>query len=331
MSTYPYGSFVSTTPLPISTGEVLDKLWKMLRGNWKLYLWLGSPLAAVGILFMALYFGALFASGFFPLHPGAAPDPTRLSPWLFGVVVIGTVPNLIAFALYQAATAFATLREASGQKTTLREAYAAAWRKAGRNCWLMILQYLCVAGPILAFAVIASILTMVFGAGGNPNPAALFVIIPLIFLVVLGALAYAIWMGLGLGMAFPASVAEDLPAVAALKRSSRLSCGVRGKLFLSLLVVYAISYATVLVVEFIVFGIVALGVVLFQLLHLSMAVGIALGVVVGLIFLVLMFVYTALAWSAYSIGFTIVYCDQRIRLDGPGPAPTEAAGGIVPA
>ncbi len=124
-------------------------------------------------------------------------------------------------------------------------------------------------------------------------------------------------MILRLGLAFQASVAEDLPAVAALKRSSLLSFGVKGKLFLSLLVVVAISYAAVFAVEFIIFGIVALGVVLFQLLHRSMAVGIALGVVVRLILLVLMFLYTALAWAAYSITFTIVYCDQRVRLDGP--------------
>jgi hypothetical protein len=317
MSTYPYGAFVSTTPFPISMGEVLDKLWKTLRGNWKLYLWLGAPLAAVGILFMAAYFGALFASGVFPLHPGVAPDPTRLSPWLFGVMLIGYVPNLIVFALYQAATTFATLREASGQKTTVREAYAAAWRKAGRNCWLMILQYLCVAGPILVFAVIASILTMVFGSGGTPNPAAMFVIVPLIFLLVLGAFAYAIWMALCLGMAFPASVAEDLPAIAALKRSSRLSCGVKGKLFLALLVVLAISYAAIFALEIGGGGIIAVGALLFQLLHLSVALGIALGVIAALAFLVLMFACTSLIWAAYSISFTIVYCDQRVRLDGP--------------
>jgi hypothetical protein len=317
MSTYPYGAFVSSTPFPISTGEVLDKLWKTLRGNWKMYLWLGMPLSAIGILFMALYFVALFASGMVPLHPGAAPNLTQLSPWFVGVMLIGFIPNIIVFALYQAATAFTTLQGAGGQNATWREAYAAAWHKAGRYCWLMILQYLCVAGPMIALGVIVSGLMLAFGFGSNPNPVALFLIVPLIFLVVLGGSAYAIWMILTLGMAFPASVAEDLSAVMALKRSAELSCGVKGKLFLVLLVVYAISYAAVFAVEFAAFAVIALGVVLFQLLHLSMAVGIALGVVAGLIFIVLMFLYTALAWAAHSISLTIVYCDQRLRMDGP--------------
>ncbi len=334
MSTYPYTSFVSTTPLPISTGEVLDKLWRTLRGNWKLYLWLGAPLAAAGILFMTLYFWAVFASGAFPLHPGTnmgMPAPKRILPWIYGAMLIGSIPNIIVFALYQAATAFTTLRGASGQKTTVREAYAAAWRKAARHCWLMILQYLCVAGPILALSVIASVLIAASGFGNNPNPAVLFVIIPLIFLLVMGAFAYAIWMALSLGMAFPASVAEDLPAIAALKRSSQLSCRVKGKLFLVLLVVYAISYAAIFALEFGCIAIFAVGALLFQLLHLNMAIGIALGVIAALAILVLMFAYTSLIWAAYSISFTIVYCDQRLRLDGPGPEPASLAGGIVPA
>ena len=320
MSTYPYASFVSTTPLPISTGEVLDKLWRTLRSNWKLYLWLGAPLAAAGILFMALYFAAFFASGAFPLRPGTnvgMPNPTRILPWMYGAMLIGSIPNLIVFALYQAATAFATLREASGLKTTMGEAYAAAWHKAGRHCWLMILQYLCVAGPILALSVIASLLIAASGFASNPNPAVLFVIIPLIFLLVMGAFAYAIWMALSLGMAFPASVAEDLPAIAALKRSSQLSCRVKGKLFLVLLVVYAISYAAIFALEIGGGGIIAVGALLFQMLHLSVAIGIALGAIAALAFLVLMLVYMSLIWAAYSITFTIVYCDQRLRLDGP--------------
>lgn len=329
MSTYPYGTFVSRTPFPISMGEVLDKLWKTLRGNWKMYLWLGTPLAAAGILFLALYAGALFASGILPFQPGVMPN-FRAIFWIYGAMIIGSIPNLFVFALYQAATAFATLSKASGQPVTMREAYAAAWRKAGRNCWLMILQYLCVSGPILLVMVLGAGLMGLLQFAFHPNPAVLFVTIPLFFLLYMGAMVYAFWMILRLGLAFPAAVAEDLRAVDALKRSSRLSHGVKGKLFLVMLVVFAIGYGVVIVVEMVIFGIVGVGVVVFQLLHLSMAVGIALGSVAILIFLALMFMYTALAWAAHSISFTIVYCDQRWRVDGAGPT-SAVAGGIVPA
>jgi hypothetical protein len=331
MSTYPYGGFVSSTYLPISTGEVLDKLWKTLRGNWKMYLWLGSPLAAAGILFLALYVGALFASGIFPVHPGVMPNFQAIF-WVYGAMLVGSIPNLFIFALYQAATAHATLSKASGQEATVREAYAAAWHKAGRNCWLMILQYIWVAGPMVLLILLAAGLMGLLQFAFHPNPAMLFVTIPLFFLLYMGAMGYALWMLLRLGLAFPAAVAEDLPAVAALKRSSQLSNGVKGKLFLVMLVAFAIGYGVVFVMEMVIFGIVGLGVVVFQLLHLSMAVGIVLGAVAVLVFLAFMLTYTALAWAAHSICFTIVYCDQRWRLDGASASGFEpAAGGIVPA
>jgi hypothetical protein len=316
MSTYPYASFVSTTPFPISTGEVLDKLWRTLRCNWKLYLCLGAPPAALGIAWMVVIFAGLFAAGVIPPHPGMQPDPMRVMIWVSGATAIGIIPNLVIFALYQAAAAFAGLKAAGNGQTTVREAYAVAWRRAGRYCWLMILQYLCAAAPMLIIAGLVIAGMAVLQSGGHPNPAVMFVVFPVVFLVYLGAMAYAIWMALNLGLAFSASVAEDLPAVAALKRSARLSHKVKGKLFLVMLVVYALSYAAVFVVEFLVGGVAALSVVLFQLMHLSTAVGIVLGAIAGLAFLALIFVYMALVWAAYLLGFTIVYCDQRLRLDG---------------
>lgn len=331
MSDYVYALFTSRNPWPISTGEVLDKLWRTLRGNWKLYLGLGAPMVVMGIAWVAVIFAVLFATGVFPLHPGVQPDPLRILPWFFAVMVIGTIPNLVVYALYQAATVFATLREASGQKTTVREAYAAAWSRAGHYCWLMFLHYLCVAGPVMLCGGLFGGAIFVLQIGHKTESPAMFLVFPLIFLVYMGALAYALWMMLYLGMAFPASVAEKLPAVDALKRSAKLSYKAKGKLFLVLLVVYAISYAAVFVLEIgggIIFG---LGAVLFAALHLGTALGIAAGSVVGLVFLVLMYAYMALLWAAYSITFTIVYCDQRLRLDGPGAEPAAVAGGIVPA
>jgi hypothetical protein len=334
VSEYPYAAFTSQRPAPISVGDVLNKLWRTLRGNWKLYLGLGTPLAAMGILFVTLYIAALFASGVFPPHPGAQPDLTHVLPvlqWIFPTIFVGTILNLIVFALYQAATAFAALKEATGEKTTVGEAYTAAWRKAARYCWLAILQYLCVAGPILVAAALISGLAIAAQTGGQPNPAAIFLIFLLVFLFFVGAMVYAIWMMLSLGMAFPASVAEDLSAAAALKRSARLSCKVKGKLFLSHLIVYAISYAAIFVLEIGCGIIFAIGALLSSALHLSIAANIAAGSVLGLAFLVLLFAYMSLIWAAYVINFTIVYCDQRLRLDGPETEPATTAGGIVPA
>ena len=331
MSDYPYASFVSRTPLPISTGEVLEKLWRTLRGSWKLYLGLGAPLAVVGTAWMVLTFAALFAAGALPPRPGVQPDLMRVIPLLFGASLIGMIPNLVIYALYQAATAFTALKEASGQKTTVREAYAVAWGRAGHYCWLIFLHYLCVALPaLLCGGIFAGVMLALQAAHQSDSPVMLLAI-PLFFLAYLGAMVYAIWMMLRLGMAFPASVAESLTAVEALKRSAKLSCKVKGKLFLVLLVVYAISYAAIFVLEIGGGLVFAVGALLFAALHLSETAGIAAGVVAGLAFVVLIFAYTALIWAAYTISFTIVYCDQRLRLDGSASEPGPAAGGSVPA
>jgi hypothetical protein len=316
MSTYPYASFVSTTGLPISMGEVLEKLWRTLRSNWKLYLWLGMPVSAMGILFFALYFAALFGSGALPPHPGVQPDFSRVLPWVFGVMLVGGIPNLLVFALYQAAAVFTALKAAGGERTTMREAYAAAWSNAGRYCWLMILQYLCAFGPCLVvFGFFAGVVALVSATVNGGNPGLAFLLIPLVILMYLGGMVYGVWMGLKVAFAFPASVAEGLPAVAALKRSMQLTYKAKGKLFLVLLIVYAISYAAMLVLE-LGFGLIAaVSVLVFSALHLGQSVGIALAVVAGLIFLAAMMLYCAAIWAAYILGATIVYCDQRLRLD----------------
>jgi hypothetical protein len=71
-------------------------------------------------------------------------------------------------------------------------------------------------------------------------------------------------------------------------------------------------------------------------MHLGETVEIVLAVVAGVIFPAAMLLYCAAIWAAYILDFTIVYCDQRLRVDGtlPGGASAEsgsATGGIVPA
>jgi hypothetical protein len=331
MNEYAYAAFASQKPGPISIGDVLDRLWRTLRSHWKLYLGLGTLPAAGGILWMALIFTGLFATGVLPLQPGVPPDSARMMPWIFGAFWVGAIPNLLIFALYQAAAAFTALKEARGQQATIREAYSAARSKAGRFCWLMILQYLCIALPVLLCeGLLMGVIWVLQSGHQSPSPAT-FVAFPLIFLFFLGAMVYAIWMFLYLGMAFPASVAEDLPAVAALKRSAQLSYKAKGKLFLVLLIIYAISYAAIFVVEIGGGIVLAVGALLLRALHLNTTVEIAAASVFGLAFLVLILAFTTLLWAAYMLNFTIVYCDQRLRLDGQGPESAPVAGGIVPA
>jgi hypothetical protein len=341
MNAYPYAGFTSTTPWPISTGEILNRVWSTLRGNLKLFLGLGVPSALCGLLTIGILAGALFAAGVLPPHPDMNPNPAVVAPWVFAAITLCYVPSLIVFALYQAATAFAALRAAEGRRTTVGEAYSAAMSKAGRYIGLMLLQYLCISGPILVVALLlGGCWLLIFSMHGNETPAVPLALMGVVFPLYFAAMAYAIWMGLRLGMAFPASVAENLPAVAALKRSAKLSYRVKGTLFLSLLVVYLIGYVAVFVIEIGGAAIGAVAALVITLAHLGMAAGIAIAVVLGSIFLVAICLYSALLWAAFILCFTVVYCDQRPRIDGPvgglaagfGPASGgPASGGVVPA
>src|ERR1035437_10255024 len=80
----------------------------------------------------------------------------------------------------------------------------------------------------------------------EPNPA-LFLLIPLIALLFIGAMVYGVIIAMRLSLAFPAALAEGLTAVAALRRSGQLTKGAKGRIFLVLLVVYALGYAAEMV------------------------------------------------------------------------------------
>ncbi len=338
MSAYPYAGFTSTTPWPISASEILSRVWNTLRGNLKLFLGLGVAPALCGLLTLGILFGALFAAGVLPPHPGLTPNPAVIAAWVFLAVILGCIPSIIVFALYMAATAFAALRTAEGRKTTVGEAYAAARGKTGRYIGLALLQYLCICGPILAVELLlgggALLITFAHGNDSVP-PAALLAFIAVAALFYFASMAYAIWMGLRLGMAFPASVAENLPAVAALKRSAQLSYKVKGTLFLALILIYLISYVAMFVIEIGGAAVGAVAVLVFTLLHLGTAVGIAIAIVLGSIFVAALFLYSILMWAAFLLCFTVIYCDQRPRIDGTSDGPATgfgpASGGIVPA
>ncbi len=331
MSTYPYVSFVSTTPLPITAGEVLNKLWRALRGNARLFLLLSMAPMLAGLFCIVLVGVGLLATGQLPTRPDFVPTARFVTVYLTTVTVV-SIPCLLLFAIFLAAMVYAALQIGKGKKPTAREAYAAAWSKAGRYCGLMLLQYLYCFGPCLViFALVAAIAGLASTTAKTGNPGAAFLLVPFVFLLYFGATVYGIWMSLKLALAFPASIAEDLPATAAIKRSLQLTRKALGKLFLVLLVVYAISYAVIFAMEILFAIIIMVGAVAFSALHLSQILGIALAVIAGLAFVAAMFLYSALIWAAFILSFTIVYCDQRMRLDGPGPQPSPLIGGIVPA
>jgi len=126
---------------------------------------------------------------------------------------------------------------------------------------------------------------------------------------------YMVLAMIWLSLAYPASIAEDLPAWQAIRRSIAVSRGTRGRIFLAMLVVYAISMAAVLVVELAGIALFAVGALVVVSMHLPEIygyIGIGIGV---LVFLPVLVVAIALTCSAYAVTLSVIYRDQ-VRVAG---------------
>jgi hypothetical protein len=238
----------------------------------------------------------------------------------------------VMYGLYYGASTYAAVQADNNVNITVGEAFSHAWGKLGRYVWLMVLRSLIVAIPIFLVALAVGVGGLILGLipkGGNPNPAALFFLIPLVILFYLGAIVYAVLMSLRLSLAFPACVQENLTAMQAIKRSGVLTHGAKGRIFLILLVIYAISYVAVMILY-------AVGLFAFAIAALAGAghasltspITIALAVAGVLVLLALVLLWSAALMAAYSIAFAVFYRDQCLRMQGPPPMPAPITAGV---
>lgn len=309
-------------PAPgLTFGQMLDRIFRLMRAHLKPFLGIASlPAGTMLVLYAGMMAGMLLTLRPWQ-HPNAAMTLMQ-ALWLVAVCAVFFVLFIFIFALYVPAAVYAALQADAGAKVASRQAYAKAWSRAGRYIWLMILVYMIVAGPVIVVAGgLGGGIVLTFAHGG-PLGAGQLMMIPVLVVVYLAAMVYEVLMGLWLSLAFPACVAEDLTARAAIRRSFKLTRGAKGRLFLLLLVIYAAVYAGVLVVE-IALGIVGCLVALIGVaLHLALnpwgfiGIGVAAVCVLAALFLV-----TACTWSAFATTFAVVYHDQRRRMEGTVPAP----------
>ncbi len=311
---------------PISLSQALDRIWRILSRHFKLFLHMGAIPAAALLVTYAVMFGGLFMLGFFPLHKGTPPDPQQITAVFFPIMALAFIPMMIVYALFEGAASSAALAANRGSQISFSEAYGGAWNRLGRLIWLMILRALCVALPIMLVVGVLGGTTALaaFGPGANSNPGMAFVLVPLLGLGYLGGMVYAVWMYLRLAFAVPACLDKGLSAWEALKRSNALTRGVKGRVFLVVLVLYAIGCAATIVLEMAGFAIVAVVMLAASLMHIHLAqpwIGVGIGfLAVGLIGAFLL--YTTLSWASYAVTFSVLYDDQRLRKDVVATAPS---------
>jgi hypothetical protein len=300
-----------------------------LRANAGLFLRIASPPAGLMIAFYLVMIAAalsLVISG----HPPNAAEMTSKAV-VIGAAMFGFFVLLfLVFALYEPAAVYAALQADAGVKPRFREAYALALSKAARFVWLAILRCLIVAGPILVLAVIVGGgVALVFAKGqGNFSPDKELAWLPLLMLLMLlyfGSMIYSILAFLWLALACPACVAENLTAASAIGRSFKLTRGAKGRIFLLLLVLYAIYYAAALVAECVLAALGSAGALVMMLLHVALKPWGLVAIGVGAFcVLVVIFLLVAYVWSSFATAFAVVYHDQRLRREGVAAAQVSA-------
>lgn len=304
---------------PQAFGQILTRIWQLLRAHLTLFIAIGAPPAGVMVAIYAVVLGLVFSTMQFVQQPiGATGVAIIVADCLVGI--LGFAVILITFALFEPAASYAALQLHAGLNVTFQEAYGAAWRKTGRYLWLLILRQLIVGAPMVLPLLI--FFAFSFGAvvaGGNNASGLAILGICFVILLYLAALVWAILATIRLVLAYPACVAEDIPAWQAICRSNRLSEGGRLRIFLVGLVLYAITYGVTLVCE-LAFGIVAgLGMIPILVFHLGPAWSITGAVLLGICFLCVLLLLVMCVSSSYSIAFAILY-REHVRLESAAAA-----------
>jgi hypothetical protein len=323
--------YVSTAaPLPpgaLTFGQILDRVYRLMRTHLKLFVGIaGVPAAAIFLFtaamlsFMVKFIIAAQAAGN-PIPPPVFPPHFPL------MMLIGEPLLILVYALYLPAAIHAAVQANLGVTVTFREAYRAAWSRFGRYLWLMILWTLYLLVPIALVAAAIGVGTAFAWMHHPPGNASIsgfpFFLIPIVALLYLGFIVYSILIMLRFALAYPASVAENLTAWASLRRSAQLTRGSKGRIFLAILVVYAAVYAVQLVCMLILGVIASLVALAAMMAHVTLGSPAFITLVgLGVLGYVLTIVLTILlAYSALTTVLAVLYHDQRLRKQSTSPAP----------
>ncbi|HUB29962.1 MAG TPA: hypothetical protein VL967_09700 [Terracidiphilus sp.] len=292
---------------PQTLGEILDRTAQLYRENFLLFAGIASVYAGILLVLSLLQIGMQEVLRIRHMNSEVvwATLISMLVMWPVILIVGG-----FAVAANNRAVSWVHL----GERATIRAAYASIVPKLGRYLWLMVITTFMVWIPFaLIYAAYAVFVILYAKPKGlfnqpptihNPEAVLIFALVTAGFgVLVLGAIIYAILMGLRYSLAVPASVIEDLPARKAIRRSIHLSKGSRGRIFLLALLVVAIQVGLGLVTQL--FFIVAT----FRH-HGDLPAGIR--VVQQLV----AFFTNAFVGPIYATGFTLFYYDQRVRKEG---------------
>jgi hypothetical protein len=298
---------METTLRPLTLGEILDRTAHLYRSNFLLFAGISSVYAGVLLVL------SLAEIGVQELLRINHMNSQILWATVVGALVMWPIVAIVGgFAV--AANNRAVSRVHLGEPATIRGAYGSILPRWGRYLWLMTITTTVIWLPfgllyagytVFIFRYVKPTGILSQGpAHRDPQALLVFALVTFAFgLVLLGAVVYAILMGLRYSLAVPAAVVEDLPARKAIRRSIALSKGSRGRIFLLGLLVVAIQVGLGLITQ------------LFFFIATFKHKG-NLPVEMRALQQVIAFLTNTFVGPIYATGFTLFYYDQRVRKEG---------------
>ena len=309
---------------PLSVGEMLTRVRNLLRGNLAMYLKVAVPLAGSAVLVDAVMFWAMHAVGMFP-PPSRGTSPDMAKVGTFFAFVLMSVPVMIAvYAVYEGAACSTALAALRGEPATFASAYRDAVRRAGSLIRMVVLKVLVLMLPWFILGMGVAVAGAFLGRTGGSHTSVSFLLAPLLMLASLVGTAWTVWIALHWSLSAPVSIAEELTAWQALKRSGKLSAAGKGRIFGVMFLVALIGMAAVMALEVVAIVLVGLGAAAGRLTHPGVSYSPAgamshfapwllpVGVLLAAAFCVVL----ALQYASYAVALTVLYQDQRFRHEG---------------
>ncbi|MGI4852860.1 MAG: hypothetical protein ACRYF4_02290 [Janthinobacterium lividum] len=288
---------------PLSTGEILDRTFALYKRRFWLFLAIGMlPALMVALSSAARMLYLSLTHRIDMVRPGASPEALasvmdttlRMQVYLLPASVL----FLVAYGLSHAATVYAVSRISQGLEVTAGEAYQVTRVHWLRWTGIALRQFWSVVWPVLPVAAVLGF--GVFAARGNT---VLVGLLSLGFALLLpAALVFGVINLLRNALSMPAGAQENLGVNAAMRRSKALAAGRKGRIFLSLLLVYALQMVA--------------GALQLPFVWLAVTTRGAEHIVLQAAQLLISFVATALVAPVASIALTLLYVDERVRREG---------------
>ncbi len=283
---------------PLTAGEVLDRTFQFYRARFGMFVGIATVAALIRTAGSAVQVFSVRALQQHAVAHGAAVLLSGTSS-LFDLFV-----SLLAYALSFAAITGAVMALLVGKPTGIALSYQQVWPHWFRYIRLSVVAGFLMAWPFLLVLILflVQLLLTAHAKPSNPGVAAVRVVV-FSLLEFLVAIPICIWLVCRYALCMTACVVEDLKVVASIRRSVRLSKGLRLKIFLLILLVYVIE----LVFGFAI-SVPIIGAMMHSHGHLPLTAVIyelAMG-----------FVITFLITPIYGIGLTVIYMDARIRKEG---------------